>query len=153
MPKHMIMYAMYPIQKGEQLLDNYGSHYAIAPRAMRRQKLFKQYFFICDCIPCQEDWPRYHELQSYKTLVKKSEDKAKIKKALRKFNIYVDLATEGKVQNKSYIIEDLLKMVQVLHNYAPMPCEEMSNVIETLKRVYDLTGNMYEIPQLQTHQK
>lgn len=87
------------------------------------------------------------------TLVKKSEDKAKIKKALRKFNIYVDLATEGKVQNKSYIIEDLLKMVQVLHNYAPMPCEEMSNVIETLKRVYDLTGNMSEIPQLQTHQK
>lgn len=87
------------------------------------------------------------------TLVKKQEDKAKIEKALKKFNIYVDLATEGKVQNRSYIIEDLLKMVQVLHNYAPMPCEEMSNVIETLKRVYDLNGNMYEIPQVRKSQK
>jgi len=83
--------------------------------------------------------------------VKKSENKAKIKKALRKFDIYVDLATEGNVQGKSYIIKDLLKMVQVLHDYAPMPCEEMINVIETLKRVYDLTmnGNVYEIPQIQ----
>jgi len=80
--------------------------------------------------------------------VKKPEDKAKIKKALRKFNIYVDLATEGKVQGMSYIIKDLLKMVQVLHDCAPMPCEEMSNVIETLKRVYDLNGNIYEIPQI-----
>jgi len=85
--------------------------------------------------------------------VKKPEDKAKIKKALKKFNIYVDLATEGQVQNKSYIIEDLLKMVQVLHDYAPMPCKEMSNVIETLKRVYDLNGNIYEIPQVQIHRK
>jgi len=82
--------------------------------------------------------------------VKQPEDKAKIKKALRKFDIYVDLATKGNVQGKSYIIKDLLKMIQVLHDCAPMPCEEMSNVIETLKRVYDLTmnGNMYEIPQL-----
>jgi len=82
--------------------------------------------------------------------VKKPEDKSKIKKALRKFDIYVGLATVGNVQGKPYIIKDLLKMVQVLHDCAPMPCEEMSNVIETLKRVYDLTmnGNMYEIPQL-----
>lgn len=85
--------------------------------------------------------------------MKKPEDKAKIKKALRKFNTYVDLATEGQVRNNSYIIEDLLKMVRVLHDYAPMPCEEMNNVIETIKRVYDLNGNIYEIPQVQAHRK
>lgn len=144
---------MYPIQKGEQLFDNYGQHYAIMPRATRQQKLLKQYYFTCDCIPCQENWPLYYELQSFKTLVKKAEDKAKIKKALRKFNIYVDLATEGNVQDKPYIIEDLVKMVQILHNYVPMPCEEMSNVIETLKRVYDLNGNRFEIPQIWSYQK
>lgn len=152
-PKHIVIYAMYPIRKDEQLLDNYGKHYAIMSKATRQQKLLKDYYFTCDCIPCQEDWPLYHELQSYKTLVMKPEDKTKIKKALRKFNTYVDLATEGKVQNKSYIIEDLLKMVQVLYNYASMPCEEMSDVIETLKRVYDLNGNIYEIPQVRKNQK
>ncbi|XP_012538700.2 SET and MYND domain-containing protein 4 isoform X1 [Monomorium pharaonis] len=149
-PEHIVLYAMYPIKKGEQLLDNYGTHYAIMSKEMRQQKLLKQYYFTCDCIPCQEDWPLYHELKSYKTLVKKSSDKAKIKKALRKFNIFVNLATEGNIQDKSYIIEDLLKMVQVLHDCAPMPCEEMNNVIETLKRMYDLSGNIYEIPQVRT---
>jgi len=58
------------------------------------------------------------------TLVEKPMDKDKIKKALRKFNIYVDLVTKGNVQDKPYIIKDLLKMVQVLHDCAPMPCEE-----------------------------
>jgi len=81
--------------------------------------------------------------------VKKPEAKAKIKKALKKFNIYVDLAKIGNVPNRSYIIKDLLKMVQVLHDCAPMPCEEMSNVIETLKRVYDFNGNICEIPEIQ----
>ncbi|XP_050450117.1 SET and MYND domain-containing protein 4-like isoform X2 [Cataglyphis hispanica] len=132
--KHMVIYAMYPIQKGKQLFDNYGEHYAVIPKTTRQQKLLKQYFFTCNCFPCQENWPMYHELQSFKTLVKKVEDKAKIREALRKFNTYVDLATEDNVQDKPYIIEDLLKMIKILHNCAPMPCEEMNNVIETLKR-------------------
>ncbi|GAB1859042.1 SET and MYND domain-containing protein 4 [Camponotus japonicus] len=151
--KHMVIYAMHPIRKGEQLFDNYGQHYALMPKATRQQKLLKQYFFTCDCIACQENWPVYFELQSFKTLVKKAEDKAKIKKALRKFNAYVDLATEGNVQDKPYIIKDLLKMIQILHKYAPMPCEEMSNVIETLKRIYDLNGNRFQIPKIYTYQK
>lgn len=87
------------------------------------------------------------------TLVKRAEDKTKIREALWKFNTYVDLATEDNVRDKPYIIEDLLKMIQILHNCAPMPCEEMSNVIETLKRVYDLNGNRFEIPQIWTYQK
>ncbi|EZA61542.1 SET and MYND domain-containing protein [Ooceraea biroi] len=152
-PKHIVLYAMYPIRKGEQLLDNYGQHYAILSRAERQQKLLKQYYFTCDCTPCQENWPFHHELQSVKTLVKKEEDRAKIYEALRKFNTYVDLAKNDDIQDKSYIIEDLVKMVQVLHDHAPMPCEEMSNVIETLKRVYDLNGNRFEIPKVWTYQK
>ncbi|KYQ55708.1 SET and MYND domain-containing protein 4 [Trachymyrmex zeteki] len=148
-PEHIVIYAMYPIEKGQQLLDNYGKHYAVMSKAQRQQKLLEQYYFICDCIPCQEDWPLYVQLQSYQTLVKKPEDKAKIRKALKKFNMYVDLATIGNMPNRSYIIKDLLKMVQVLYDCAPMPCEEMSNVIETLKRVYDFNGNLCEIPQIQ----
>ncbi|XP_012218399.1 SET and MYND domain-containing protein 4 [Linepithema humile] len=153
MPKHMVMHALYPIRKGEQLLDSYGEHYAIMPKMARQQKLLKQYHFICDCISCQEDWPLYHELESFKTLVEKNADKAKIKKALRKFNMYVDLATEGNVQGKFYIIEDLVKMVQTLYDCAPMPCEEMNNVVETLKRVYGLNGNRFEIPKIWTYKK
>jgi len=87
------------------------------------------------------------------TLVKKPEDKAKIKEVLKKFDTYFNLAADNNMQDKSYIIEDLLKMIQVLYDYVPMPCEEMSNVVETLKRVYDLSGNRFEIPQLWPYQK
>lgn len=49
-----------------QIVDNYGQHYALLPKADRQQKLLKQYYFICDCIPCRENWPVYHQLRSFK---------------------------------------------------------------------------------------
>lgn len=62
--------------------------------------------------------------------------------------MYIDIATEGNVLDKPYIIDDLLRMIQVLYGLLPMPYEEMSNVVETLKRVYNLHGNKFEIPEL-----
>jgi len=82
--------------------------------------------------------------------VKKPEDKSKIEKALKKFDIYLDLAIEGNVQGKPYIIKDLLKMIQVLHDCALIPCKEMIILTKALIQVYDFTmnGNMNKIPQL-----
>jgi len=87
-PNHIVLYAMYPIRKGEQvlsyillelflsfsfyviillqILDNYGQHYAVLSKAERQQKLLKQYHFNCDCIPCRENWPLYYGLRSFK---------------------------------------------------------------------------------------
>ncbi|XP_006618436.1 SET and MYND domain-containing protein 4-like isoform X3 [Apis dorsata] len=79
------------------------------------------------------------------SLIKKKEDESKINHVLRKFNNYVDIATEGNISDK-HIVDDLLKMIEVLYDLVPMPCEEMNNVVETLKRVYDLNGNRFEIP-------
>lgn len=66
---------------------------------------------------------------------------------LRKFNRYVDIATEGNISDK-HIVDDLLKMIEVLYELVPMPSTEMNDVVETLKRVYDLNGNRFEIPEL-----
>ncbi|XP_006564917.1 SET and MYND domain-containing protein 4 isoform X3 [Apis mellifera] len=81
------------------------------------------------------------------SLIKKKEDESKINHVLRKFNNYVDIATEGNISDK-HIVDDLLKMIEVLYDLVPMPCAEMNNVVETLKRVYDLNGNRFEIPDL-----
>ncbi|KAL0123036.1 hypothetical protein PUN28_007576 [Cardiocondyla obscurior] len=154
--KHEVIYTLYPIRKGEQLLDNYGKHHAIMPKATRQQKLLKQYHFVCDCVPCQEDWPLYVGLQSYKILVSNPLARARIEKALKKYPEYVDFAMVGKINDNNHtVIKDLLEMVKVLYDYAPLPCEEMCNVIETLKRIYDLNfdGNIMEIPQVQAHRK
>ncbi|KAK9302571.1 hypothetical protein QLX08_005453 [Tetragonisca angustula] len=145
--EYMIIYAMYPIKEGEQLCDNYTQHYAITPKAARQKELLKQYYFKCNCPACEEDWPLYYNLKSFKNLVKKKEDQNKINHTLRKFNRYVDIATEGNISDK-HILNDLLKMIEVLFELVPMPCEEMNNVVETLKRVYDLNGNRFEIPEL-----
>ncbi|CAD1478420.1 unnamed protein product [Heterotrigona itama] len=145
--KYMIIYAIYPIKEGEQLCDNYTQHYAITPKAVRQKELLKQYYFKCNCPACEEDWPLYYNLKSFRNLVKKKEDQNKINHTLRKFNRYVDIATEGNISDK-HILNDLLKMIEVLFELVPMPCEEMNNVVETLKRVYDLNGNRFEIPEL-----
>ncbi|XP_076242049.1 protein-lysine N-methyltransferase SMYD4 isoform X2 [Calliopsis andreniformis] len=174
---HIVIYTIYPIEKGEQvffvhlfksyniyiklycssvlkkiifskILDNYGEHYAITPRDSRQKELLKQYYFKCDCIACQENWPLFYNLKSFRSLVKNKGDENRINHALRKFNTYVNIAAEGKVSDKPYIRDDLLKMINVLYKLAPMPCEELNNVVETLKRVYDLSGNKFEIPEL-----
>ncbi|XP_032670457.1 SET and MYND domain-containing protein 4 isoform X2 [Odontomachus brunneus] len=139
--QHIVLYAMYPIRKGEQLFDNYGYHFAVMSKIQRQQKLLQHYYFTCSCIPCQENWPLFTDLKSYKILVKTKDDKNKIKNALKKFNTYVNLAEKGDVLNKPYIIEDLLMMIRVLYDRVPIACKEMGEVVETLKRVNGLHGN------------
>ena len=85
---HVVLYAKYPIQKGEQvlswlyrivdygicqslsfillqLLDSYGPYFASTSREARQKKLLNDYYFKCDCVPCQENWPLYDELESF----------------------------------------------------------------------------------------
>ncbi|KAF7411682.1 hypothetical protein HZH66_000578 [Vespula vulgaris] len=143
--REMIMCAAYPIEKGEQLLDNYGQHYAIMGKSKRQEGLLKQYYFECNCIACDEDWAPYFALYSYQDLGT-NYDNWIIAKALRKFESYVSLATMDEVHDKPHIIRDLLKMVQVLYDHAPMPCKEMNEVVETIKRVYCLSGNRFDLP-------
>ncbi|XP_046407225.1 SET and MYND domain-containing protein 4-like [Ischnura elegans] len=54
-----VLRAIRPIRKGEQVLDNYGYHYAVHSLNMRRQSLREQYFFDCMCTSCTEMWPTY----------------------------------------------------------------------------------------------
>ena len=73
----------------------------------------------------------------------------KVKKALENFNIYVDYATEDRIENKPYLLTELARMIEILVKYVPLPCSEVNNVVETLKRVFALTyGNKFEIPKL-----
>ncbi|XP_033231350.1 SET and MYND domain-containing protein 4-like [Belonocnema kinseyi] len=146
--EHVVLYALYPMEKGTQLFDNYGNHYAIMPKAERQRKLMRQFYFKCECTPCQKNWPMYLELPSFHTLIKSRGDRIKVEKSLQKFNEYVDLATEGKVSDKPYLISDLTRMIEVLLKYVTLPCVEVNNVVETLKRVFALHGNRFEIPDL-----
>ena len=47
------------IKEGEEILDNYGYHYAVMPREERQRKLQSQYYFVCNCVGCCDSWPVY----------------------------------------------------------------------------------------------
>ena len=49
---------------GEEILDNYGYHYAVMPREERQRKLQSQYYFQCGCVACRETWPVYTGLST-----------------------------------------------------------------------------------------
>ena len=47
---------------GEEILDNYGYHYAVMSKEERQRKLHIQYYFNCACQPCNSNWPVYSSL-------------------------------------------------------------------------------------------
>ncbi|KOC68566.1 SET and MYND domain-containing protein 4 [Habropoda laboriosa] len=144
---HMIIHALYPIKEGEQIFSSYGPYYALATKALRQMKLLKQFYFECDCIACRENWPLYPYLMSYKNIVKKDEHWIKIHLTLRNFPKYFDILAEVNIMDR-YIGEDLLRMIKVLHELVPFPCKEMCDVVETMKRFYDLNGARFDEPEL-----
>lgn len=67
--------------------------------------------------------------------------KKDISRALNKLDQYYTLASRGDVEDKPEIITDLCKMLNILYKYVDLPCTEVNNVIEILKKVYSLRGN------------
>ncbi len=58
--------AIKTIRRGEELLDNYGYHYAVMPKEERQRKLHNQYYFHCSCVACRNSgkWTTYPGLNS-----------------------------------------------------------------------------------------
>ncbi|XP_012277849.1 SET and MYND domain-containing protein 4-like [Orussus abietinus] len=146
--EHMVLYALYPIEKGEQLFDNYGLLYAVMEKASRRKKLKEQFFFDCNCLPCEEDWPTYFHLPSYSHWISSPQERAKIEKALRNFNRYMELATEGDIETEPNMLKNMFKMIEFLFENVPLPFVEINNIIETIKRVESLHGNTFLMPKI-----
>lgn len=79
--------------------------------------------------------------------MKKAEDRAKIRETLRNLDLYSNLIEEGDVDDKPRLIEELLKMIRILCDYAPLSCLETTSAIQLLRLAYLLTGNRYKLPQ------
>lgn len=53
----IVLVVQRPIQKGEQLFDNYGYHFTNVSKDSRQKELLKQYKFQCECDACKNNWP------------------------------------------------------------------------------------------------
>ncbi|XP_078036028.1 protein-lysine N-methyltransferase SMYD4 [Augochlora pura] len=146
--RNMTMITMFPIKPGEQIFCDYGYHYAISTTSERQKKLSEQYYFNCNCPPCQEDWPTYHDLKPAIPLIQDDNVRHKLMKLLLKFDTYYKIVETGNIDDKPFILTDLLEMVEGTHEILPMASKEIVNVIEVLKQVYVLKGNVLRLPRL-----
>jgi hypothetical protein len=50
------------IKKGEEIFENYGPLFFHSKRADRQDRLKKQYWFVCCCPACEDDWPLLEDM-------------------------------------------------------------------------------------------
>ena len=61
-----------------QLLDHYCINFSVMLKSERKEKLQRQYYFNCNCVPCKENWPMYNELQSFEVNDKFDQQRIKL---------------------------------------------------------------------------
>eukprot|EP00095_Tigriopus_kingsejongensis_P008472 maker-scaffold18_size714446-snap-gene-3.28 protein:Tk08472 transcript:maker-scaffold18_size714446-snap-gene-3.28-mRNA-1 annotation:"set and mynd domain-containing" len=50
------------LRKGDEVCENYGPIFFHSKKEERQTQLTTQYWFECQCVACQEDWPMMHEM-------------------------------------------------------------------------------------------
>ncbi|BES90742.1 Set and mynd domain containing [Nesidiocoris tenuis] len=60
--KKLVLRAERPIERGEEVFENYGPSFMNKPAEDRKKILKARYRFVCDCVACSENWPVLKEL-------------------------------------------------------------------------------------------
>ena len=158
------------IYAGEEIADNYGVHFALQPREERKEKLKSQYFFLCGCAACCEDWPMYisttantplWKCQHCKTPMKAGENHATVvcKDCGRTRNVYdciqtlVDINTDYEKAFADLLkckVEDalpaLLHQLEVLHELISLPWRDYNSCQEAVKQCFSIMSNCHVLP-------
>ncbi|XP_046753145.1 LOW QUALITY PROTEIN: uncharacterized protein LOC124416260 [Diprion similis] len=138
------IHAIYPIEQGEQIFDNYFTvPYALIPKKMR-QELFKEWKFDCECLPCAKNWPMMEDIPSFKDQPLTRQVKTELAK-LPVESIILEFGEQ--IKTNIYSLETLNKlthMVEMIHKLARKPCRELMIVVMMLKVLYDKTIFDYE---------
>lgn len=138
----VVLRALRPIKRGEQLFDNYGwvfgnvfalvyrffcrYHHALMTKAERQDHLKNQYLFECSCIACEEDWPLYHDLKQ-------------LDYHLELDPLDLEALREGNRETAQAIVNDLLKKLEELDE--TIPSRNLADAQETVKQCFALFGN------------
>ncbi|XP_045490330.1 SET and MYND domain-containing protein 4 [Pieris rapae] len=59
---YIIVRSVKNIKKGEEVAENYGPIFTVTSKEERQAILKDQYWFDCTCEPCQQNWPRYDQM-------------------------------------------------------------------------------------------
>merc|ERR1719221_277265 len=134
------------LKAGDEILDNYGYHYAVMAREERQRKLWNQYYFNCACIPCNNTWSTYTSLsQAAVPLPGTQPEQAKHiisehHKATKQYKKAFDHVLSGKF---SEALPILLEHLSFLDKNITRPIREYNDCQEAVKQCYSVEGNSY----------
>lgn len=156
-----VVRALKHIKKGEEIIDNYGFLYATEEKHNRIKHLADQYYFTCQCIPCNENWSLYNELpneppqflckeclnpldkNSFKCNNCSHED-LEVKEYYRNdWQSKYQAAMENVLQEKDVDknCEFLLKYLDLVTHRARLPTIHVNNCQEIVKLCFSLSAN------------
>lgn len=99
----IVLIVQRPIEKGDQLFDNYGYNFTNVSKDDRQMELMKQYKFRCSCEACTNSWPILPGLKvSDKALLNKA------KKACRELSLASELNPK-KAKDKYRELSDIIE--------------------------------------------
>lgn len=52
------------LKPGERVSENYGPLYSQNNKEERQRKLKKSYWFDCQCIACEQNWPTFSDMDT-----------------------------------------------------------------------------------------
>lgn len=156
-----VVRAIKSIRPGEEVVDNYGYHFALDTKEERQTSLRKQYFFLCTCVPCTFLWPMFHDLPDEirvtcakcNTIMRNSNtchvcheytDVYAVKKTLEAARDKFNAALLRKLKHGDVeALPFLLRHLQLLERHSPLPCKEYSSCQEAVKKCFAIQGNCY----------
>ena len=164
-----VMNALSPIQKLDQIYDNYGCLYATHSLNDRLSKLRTQYYFECCCLACVHNWPLYDGLEyrsqplykcshCYSAILPPYEDncdncmkafnKTVVDEMLVKSKQSFDVLLGQLFVSKGVKRADLASTAKKLQDYSQLvnqmvfrPYKTLNDCQEALKHVYTRMGN------------
>ncbi|XP_061174387.1 SET and MYND domain-containing protein 4-like [Saccostrea echinata] len=168
-----VVRAIKPIQKGEEILDNYGAIYPLTTRAERRSKLRPQYYFDCNCDACQLDLPLYFDIPDDTPVFKceecsgpvfilpnkhlsdsecsschRKQDLTQTVKELQESTNQYHVALEQVLAgiDMTVALTMLLNHLEFLTTHISLPWRDINNCQEAIKQCFATQANSYILP-------
>jgi len=143
---HATVKTIRSLKAGDEILDNYGYHYAVMSREERQRKLYNQYYFNCECGCCKSNWGLYPSLPvSAVPLPGTQPEQAKQilsehHKSAKQYKRAFDNVLTGKF-NES--LPMLLEHLDFLDRNITRPLREYNDCQEAIKQCFSADGNCY----------
>lgn len=128
------------IPKGQQILDNYGYHYAVHSRETRQLHLQSQYLFACACEACSNSWPLHQNLSP--VAIVKGSGEIVMRQSSTEIQPIIKRSLNGEELTENDVASIFMHL-KVLDENKGRLCQEFNCCQEIIKQYFAKKGNFY----------